>query len=184
MHRLRVVAAGIAVAAVAVLASVVPASAHDDLISSSPSAGERLPSAPDEIALSFSADVLDVGTEVIVADGEGTDWVAADPVVASGVVTVPLQGGMPVAGYEVRWRVVSGDGHPISGVIPFTVGDAAPLERVAVSTAAPVDAAPASDAVAGLPRVVVVGAAGAGLALAAFAVIFFLRRRAGRDAQS
>lgn len=184
MHRLRVVAAGIAVAAVAVLASVVPASAHDDLLSSSPSAGERLPSAPDEISLRFSADVMDVGAQVIVADAEGADWVAADPAVVADAVTVPLQGGMPVAGYEVRWRVVSSDGHPISGVIPFTVGDAAPLERAAASTAPPSDAAPASDAAPGLPRVVVIGAIGAGIALAVFAVVLLFRRRAGRDAQS
>lgn len=31
---------------------------------------------------------------------------------------------MPDAGYEVQWRVVSGDGHPISSTIPFAVGDA------------------------------------------------------------
>ena len=184
MHRPRVVAAGIVVAAVAVLAAVVPASAHDDLLSSSPSAGERLPTAPDEISLRFSADVMDVGAEVIVADADGTDWVAADPLLASDAVTVPLQGGMPVAGYEVRWRVVSSDGHPISGVIPFTVGDAAALERVAVSAAPTPDAAAASETGAEIPRVLVIGAIGAGIALAVFAVVSLLRRRAGRDAQS
>lgn len=185
MHRFRVVAAGIAVAAVAVLASVVPASAHDELLSSSPSAGERLPSPPDEISLRFSADVMDVGAQVIVADGDGTDWVAADPVVASGTVSVLLQGGMPVAGYEVRWRVVSADGHPISGVIPFTVGDAAPFERVAATTAASPASAPASTDAAGIPRVVVIAAIGAGFALVVFvAVSFLLRRRTARGDQS
>ena len=185
MHRLRVVAAGIAVAAVAVLASVVPASAHDELLSSSPSAGERLPSAPDEISLRFSADVMDVGAQVIVADGDGTDWVAADPVVASGTVSVLLQGGMPVAGYKVRWRVVSVDGHPISGVIPFTVGDAAPLARAAASAAPSPAAATAPTGDAGVPRIVVIAAIGAGLALAVFlAVTLLLRRRGPRGGRS
>ena len=185
MHRLRVVAAGIVVAVVAVLASSVPASAHAELLSSSPSAGERLPSAPPEISLRVSADVLDVGAQVIVADGDGTDWVAADPVVASGTVSVFLADGLPVAGYEIRWRVVSVDGHPISGVIPFTVGDAAPLERAAVSTAPSPQADPASTDGAGIPRVVVIAAIGAGLALAVFvAVSFLLRRRGARGDQS
>jgi len=186
MSRFRAVAAGWAVAAVVILTSVVsastPASAHDELLSSSPAPGERLPSAPDEIALTFSADVLDVGAEVVVADADGADWVAGDPAIASGTVMVPLREGMPVAGYEVRWRVVSSDGHPISGVIPFTVGDAAPLERAPV-TAAPTPAAIAPAADDRVPRVVVIGALGAGIALAVFLLVILLRR-AARGRQS
>lgn len=184
MLRLRAVAAGIVVAAVAVLASVVPASAHDQLLSSSPAEGERLPSAPDEITLTFSADVLDMGAEVVVADGDGADWVGADPIVQAGVITVPLRDELPAAGYEVRWRVVSSDGHPISGLIPFTVGDGAPLERAAATPEAEVVTAAADSTDAGVPRVVVIGAIGAGIALVAFVVFLFFRRRATRDAQS
>ena len=184
MFRFRAITGGIVVAAVAVLASVVPASAHDQLLSSTPAEGERLASAPDEISLSFSADVLDVGAEVVVADAEGVDWVGADPLLSAGVVTVPLRAELPAAGYEVRWRVVSSDGHPISGVVPFTVGDGAPLER-----AAAVPTVIASETAAGdpsvIPRVMSVAAVGAGVALAVFLLVFFfLRRRAARDAQS
>lgn len=187
MFRLRAFAAGLTVAAVVVLTSVVPASAHDQLLSSSPTEGEKLPSAPVEISLSFSADVLQMGAEVVVADGDGTDWVATDPQIRAGAVTVLLKGGMPDAGYEVRWRVVSSDGHPISGVIPFTVGDAAPLERVAVDPVPAASSGTASEARddgAGIPRIVGVAAIGAGAALVVFVVFFFLSRRAGRDAHS
>lgn len=184
MFRFRAVVAGMVVAAVAVLATGVPASAHDQLLSSSPAAGERLASAPEEISLSFSADVLDIGAEVVVADAAGVDWVGADPLLSAGVVTVPLRGELPAAGYEVRWRVVSSDGHPISGVVPFTVGDGAPLERVAAVPTTDT----AADAVAGdsaaIPRVVTVAAVGAGIALVIFTVFFLFRRRAARDAQS
>lgn len=183
MLRFRALAGGIVVAVAVVLASVVPASAHDQLLSSSPAAGERLASAPDEISLSFSADVLDVGAEVVVADAEGVDWVGGDPLLSAGVVTVPLRDELPAAGYEVRWRVVSSDGHPISGVVPFTVGDGAALERDAdapIASAAAVTGDPA-----GVPRVVLIAALGAGVALAIFVVFFFLlRRRPARDAQS
>lgn len=185
MSRLRVVAAGIAVAAVALLATAAPASAHDELLSSTPSDGERLPTAPTEVSLTFSSAVLDVGAAVVVADADGRDWAAAEPELEGGVVTVPLDDGMPVAGYEVRWRVVSSDGHPISGVIPFTVGDAQPLERTAATDAATPDAAeePASgettgDEGSGALRIVLIGAAGAALAVAVFAIILLLRRRA------
>ncbi|MBB3159092.1 methionine-rich copper-binding protein CopC [Microbacterium proteolyticum] len=184
MLRSRVIAGGIVVALAAVPASVVPASAHDQLLSSSPAAGERLPSAPDEISLSFSADVLDIGAEVVVADADGADWVGADPVISAGVVSVPLRAELPTAGYEVRWRVVSSDGHPITGIVPFTVGDAAPLERSTPPSTSATVAAPA-DGDAGIPRVITVSAIGAGVALAVFAVfLFLLRRRRTRDAQS
>lgn len=179
MLRLRSLAGGIAVAAVVVLTTVAPASAHDELLSSSPAAGENLPAPPDEIALTYSADVLDMGAEVVVADGDGTDWVAGDPVVAFGVVTVPLRGGMPDAGYEVRWRVVSSDGHPISGLIPFTVGDATPIERSAPTpTATTVDVVAAPAETGGIPRPLLVGALGAGAAVVALLVILLVRRAA------
>ncbi|BAJ75510.1 uncharacterized protein, homolog of Cu resistance protein CopC [Microbacterium testaceum StLB037] len=182
MIRFRAVAVGWAVAVVVVLTSVVPASAHDQLSSSSPAPDERLPSAPDEITLTFSADVLDVGADIIVADGDGTDWAVGDPDIASSTVAVGLKEGMPAAGYEVRWRVVSSDGHPISGVIPFTVGDAAPLERTPAPASPSAVAAPASDD-PGVPRVVIVAALGAGIALAALLLVSLLRR-AARGRQS
>jgi methionine-rich copper-binding protein CopC len=107
---------------VGVLGFASPAAAHDELVASTPSIGEQLASAPSEVSLTFSADVLTIGAAVIIADGAGRDWVADEPVVTDGVVTVGLQSGMPDAGYEIRWRVVSEDGHPISGLVPFTVG--------------------------------------------------------------
>lgn len=184
MFRFRAIAGGIVVAAVAVLASIVPASAHDQLLSSSPAADERLASAPDEIALSFSADVLDMGAAVVVADADGVDWAGAAPVLSAGVVTVPLRGELPAAGYEVRWRVVSSDGHPISGVVPFTVGDGAPLGATAVAPTADAVADATTGDSATVPRTVIVAALGAGIALVIFTVFFLFRRRAGRGAQS
>ena len=99
---------------------------------------------------------------------------------------------MPDAGYEMRWRVVSADGHPISGIIPFTVGDGEPLVR---------EAAPATDAPADAPaddtgraeksqtaqenaalRTVLIGAGGAIAAIALLALIRFLRRRRSASA--
>jgi len=181
MSRSRALVAGIAAVVVAVLAAAAPASAHDQLVSSSPSAGERLASGPDEIALTFSADVQRIGAEVVVVDAAGTDWVGADPQITGPTVSVPLTGALPPAGYEVRWRVVSSDGHPISGLIPFTVGDAAPLQRSAAPAPSAPAAAEAPSGDAGVPRVVVVGAIGAGLALAVFAVLLLVRRaRRGR----
>ncbi|WP_239639969.1 copper resistance protein CopC, partial [Microbacterium sp. B24] len=69
-------------AAAAVLVPAAPAAAHDELLASSPSPGAALDSAPTEVTLTFSADVLTIGAAVIVADGAGKDWAAAAPAVA------------------------------------------------------------------------------------------------------
>lgn len=196
MSRFRMIPAGIAVAAAVLFATAVPASAHDELLSSTPAEGEQLAAAPASVSLGFSADVLELGATVIVADADDRDWAAGAPVVQAGSVETPLADGMPAGGYEVRWRVVSSDGHPISGVIPFTVGDAAPLENTATPSATPTDAAggaatptgttaPDVDLAAqatpdggGALRIALIGGAGAVGASAVFVAILLIRRRA------
>lgn len=178
----------VAVAATIVLVSASPAAAHDELISSTPAPGARLTEAPTEISLTFSADVLTLGAAVIVADGAGHDWAVGEPTVQSGTVTVELDAGMPADGYEIRWRVVSADGHPISGLVPFTVGDAAPLTRTPAATDTP-ESASADPAVAmqeqstqedqGVLRILLVGVGGALVAIAVYALIHLIRRKKG-----
>lgn len=158
--------------------STAPASAHDQLISSSPAPDERLAAAPTEVRLEFTAAVLDVGALVLVVDGAGTDWVAGPPEIDGTVVTVPLLPDLPEAGYQVRWRVVSSDGHPISGFIPFTIGDAAPLElevqgQLPEERAAQAQNQQEQDAIG---RTVLIGAGGAAAALAVLALVTVLRQ--------
>lgn len=202
---------GVLVAAFAVFATSVPASAHDALIGSTPEFGERLDAAPSEVSLQFSDDVMTLGAAVIVADSDGHDWVVGDVGIAGNTVTVQLDGVLPDAGYELRWRVVSSDGHPISGIVPFTVGEGTPLVRSTASAdgaqngpatdaTAPaqgqVDESPAgsdgsgnadgssnADSSSGLPRPVALGIGGAAVALAVAALIAFLRRRPRAGAQ-
>lgn len=197
MPRFRLLAVAATLAAVSVLGAATAASAHDELIDSSPAAGEALALAPTEVTLQFSADVLTVGATVIVIDADGTDWTAADPVLDGATVTVPLQEGMPDAGYELRWRVVSGDGHPIAGVVPFTIGDGEPF---ASATPEPTDTGTGSGATtddehdhadtvssadqntAGddTMRAVAIGTGGAIAAIAVLVLVLFFRRRAPR----
>ncbi len=122
-------AVAVVVAVGAVLMAPFPASAHDDLVSSSPAPGERLASAPVSVTLIFSDDMLADGAEVTIVDRSGRDWAAGEPVVSETTVSVELAPDMPDAGYEIQWRVVSSDGHPISDIVPFTVGDSEPLTR-------------------------------------------------------
>ncbi len=111
----------------------------------------------------------------------GDDWVAGEVEVDGNVVTAQLEAGMPVAGYQVRWQVVSEDGHPISGVIPFTIGDADPMVTASTgSSALRQDASDAEDQIAdessSVLRMLLIGAGGAAVAAAGFALYRFLRR--------
>ncbi|KYJ99543.1 copper resistance protein CopC [Microbacterium sp. CH1] len=176
-------------AAVAILATAAPATAHDQLIESSPADGERLDTAPVSVTMTFSGELLvldesTAGAVVLVVDAEGKDWATGEVEVRGRNVTAALLPDMPDGGYQVRWQVVSEDGHPIAGVIPFAVGDAVPLE----STGNPEPTASASggsstasdqnaEETGGPVRVLLVGGAGAALAVAAFALLLILRRR-------
>lgn len=116
--------AGAATAALLMLPA--PAWAHDTLVSSDPGDGARVTEAPDEVEMTFSADVLDVGTEVRVTDSSGADLTDGDPVVDGTTVTQDLAA--PEAEdetYTVVWRVVSSDGHPIEGTFSYELGEGA-----------------------------------------------------------
>lgn len=186
MSRFRALLAGMAAAVIAVLSAAAPASAHDQLIASSPTPGQALAAAPASVSLEFSGDVLTTGAVIVIADADGADWVAAPAVPQGATVTADVRPGMPDAGYELRWRVVSADGHPISGVIPFTVGDGEPLVRNAGATTddAGSGSADGSSRQEGqatqenpVMRTVLIGAGGAIVAVALFALVRFLRRR-------
>lgn len=101
-----------------------PAAAHDELISASPAAGESVESIPAEVRLVFSG-VLSPeagATAVDVVDGAGTSLADGDPVVEENTVTQALDAASDASGeIRVLWRVVSSDGHPISGEYTFTV---------------------------------------------------------------
>ena len=189
MSPVRRFAAGAVLAAVAILATAAPATAHDQLIESSPADGERLDAAPVSVTMTFSGELLvldesTAGAVVLVVDAEGEDWATGEVEVRGRNVTAALLPDMPDGGYQVRWQVVSEDGHPIAGVIPFAIGDAVPLESTGnpeATTSAPDDSSTASDQNAdetgGPVRVLLVGGAGAALAVVVFAVLLILRRR-------
>ncbi|MGV2900306.1 copper resistance CopC family protein, partial [Microbacterium sp. AGC62] len=141
----------------------------------------------EDITMTFSGELLVLdesltGAVVLVVDASGEDWVAGDVTVAGRTVTASLAPGLPTGGYQVRWQVVSEDGHPIAGVIPFTVGDADPMAQTSDTgdaTAAPADTSEQTDQNAesgGALRVLLIGAGGAATAVLILVLIRFLRR--------
>ncbi|GAB2476230.1 copper resistance CopC family protein [Xylanimonas ulmi] len=144
----------VSLATATVFAAACPAHAHDQLVSTSPPAESTTPQAPALVALTFSDDLLAIGTTVLVVDASGSDQVVGDPRVAGPTVTADLPPALPDGPYEVRWQVVSSDGHPIAGSFRFGVGAdplPAPDDAAAPSpgATASADATPSADAGSG-----------------------------------
>jgi methionine-rich copper-binding protein CopC len=115
-------------AALAVLSPAAPASAHDQLVSSDPAADSVVTAMPAEITLTYSAELLgDAGSNVVqVTDAAGTQ-LADGTAIVDGTSVVQALTGEASGTLTVLWRVVSSDGHPISGEFAFTVeGPATP----------------------------------------------------------
>ncbi len=159
--------------------------AHDQLISSSPAPDERLNKSPASIILSFSSPLLVLGHEVRVVDDNDKNWVAGAPVLTRETLTQALPE-LPDGGYQVSWRVVSADGHPISGGYRIHVGNPAAAPPAASASAGassePSGAAAngTGDGVPGwMPAAGTAAAAGLGIYLA-----FIGLRRIKRNTQS
>ncbi len=174
--------AGAALAAIAVigLADAAPAFAHDELLGSSPEAEQVLDTAPTEIRLDFSNDIVEVGTAVIVVDHHGEEIAVGEPVIAGPTVTATLPADLD-GDYQVRWRAVSSDGHPIEGTIDFGVGadatgvweEGAPHNGADAGT----DAEETASTDAGAGAWPIVGAVFGGLAIIAVIVAVIVRSR-------
>lgn len=111
---------------VALLGDVRPAGAHAIVVSSTPGDRAVLAEAPGEVTLEFneaiSADLG--GLRVFGAGGDRVDRGASS--VSDRTLSVGLDDGLDDGSYVVSYRIVSADGHPVSGGIVFTVGDAEP----------------------------------------------------------
>ncbi|ROR81678.1 hypothetical protein SAMN06295974_0923 [Plantibacter flavus] len=170
-----------------------PASAHDQLLASTPGDGAALDTSPTEATLQYSDSVLTIGAIVLLVDQDEHNWITGEPILNGSDVTARIEDTLPTGAYEIRWRVVSADGHPISGLIPFTVGGATPADRApATSTPTPTAAAPvAADLTdntsptdnASALRPALIGLGGAAIAVLAFwAFTVWRKRRPGTTA--
>jgi len=97
-----------------------PASAHDELISTEPTADAVLDAPPTEVALEFTADLLAISPTIVLSGQAGLVPLDA-PAVVGPRVSVPVPADLPAGDYTVVWRVVSGDGHPIQGSFGFSL---------------------------------------------------------------
>lgn len=124
-HRSLAVAAlgAVLLSAGLIVATAAPASAHDELLSSSPEAGSTVQSPPAAITLAFSGELnTDPSSAVIeVLSADGANIATGAPLITQATISQQIAPDAADGLYTVRWRVVSSDGHPISGEYPYTV---------------------------------------------------------------
>lgn len=101
--------------------------AHAELVETIPAANEILPTPPDHLEIVFNEPVTPVERQFRLFDSSQTlTTLAPHPVGSS--LHVSLPDGLKRGSYVLAWRVISADGHPISGVLPFAIGERSATE--------------------------------------------------------
>jgi copper transport protein len=111
--------------AILALVSMQPrmASAHASLIGTEPAEGAVLDVAPEQVTLSFTEPVEPIEDGYRLFDANGAiEMLEVEGAGSDVILSLPDELGD--GSYAVAWRVVSADGHPISGVLLFSLGDA------------------------------------------------------------
>ena len=116
--------------------SAAPASAHAVLIKITPEADAQLTTAPTQVVLEFDEPMSTTFSTVVVTTAAGVTVARGRPTVLGAKVTQVLSPGMASGDYRVAYRVVSADGHPVSGESNFTLA-LAPGTSPATSAGAP-----------------------------------------------
>ena len=122
------------------------ASAHADLQVSTPGDGESLQIAPEEIRLTFSEELFEELVEISILDADGdlysTIEVEQTPPPGTDVI-FPWPTQAPPGEYSIAYRVVSADGHPVTGTISFSYAATAP--EPSTPEPAPSDSTPSGE---------------------------------------
>ncbi|MDO8307399.1 MAG: copper resistance protein CopC [Actinomycetota bacterium] len=163
------VALGMLLATASLLAVAGPAAAHTELISSDPSDGAVLAAAPTAVSFTFSEALLPDTTTISVNDGDG-NVIASTPVEPNGAtVSAPWPADASAGTFQVAYRVVAQDGHPLTGAITVTIEAAA--SAPGSSAASPSPAASATQSPVGEPAEPARGMAGALVVTVLIAVV-------------
>jgi hypothetical protein len=204
-RRLLILVAAFLVAAASVIMTAAPAAAHDRLLGSDPAAESTVEQLPPALSLTFSAAIAaDAGaSEIQVTDAAGAPLTDGAPVVDGPILTQPLTQVTAAGPVTVLWKVVSSDGHPISGQFTFTVAGtpptptptatpsptetssatATPSASAESPTPAPTDAEPASDSGSFVPWIIVAVLGALVIAATAYLIVSRARRRGAPSPQ-
>jgi copper resistance protein C len=142
---LRLLAATVA-ACVALLLGAAPAFAHTRLESSDPGDKSSVDTAPASVSLTFNEAISAEFATLSVVGPDGTNYQSGQVSASNGQVSTAVSPLGPAGVYEIGYRVVSDDGHPVSGKVAFTLTAPGPA-AAAAPTAAPEPTAAAAPAI-------------------------------------
>ena len=119
-RRATVLATALALGGLLVALGAAPASAHASLVRSSPADQSSVTTAPKIVSLTFDENIR-VSSVILVTGPDGASVLQGKTSVVDNVVSTRV--GLGTSGdYTVVYRVVSADGHPVSGRLSFGVG--------------------------------------------------------------
>lgn len=122
MRLLRLIGAAL-VAAAAACITATPAAAHARLVRTDPAAGSTVAANLAAVALEFDDNVKLLPRALLVTGATGAPLTTAAPRIVGGhVLEVALLDRLVPGRYYVGWRVLSDDGHVVSGSFDFNVG--------------------------------------------------------------
>lgn len=128
------------------------ASAHTGLLSSDPADGTSLDTGPDRVSLEFNDTMQSSFSTITVVGADGTQFQTGDVTADGGTVSIGVSPLGTAGRYEIGYRVISEDGHPVTGSVAFTLtADGPAVATPAVATPAASTPAPVAAPVAATP---------------------------------
>jgi hypothetical protein len=112
----------VVVTALALLSSPV-ASAHGEIVSSSPEQYSNATPIPTQVWIQFDGNLQTLDGQAIntidVVDSTGLTVSFGDPVIEGGTISTKISGQSAPGVFTVNYRIVSEDGHPVEGSYTF-----------------------------------------------------------------
>ena len=112
------------------------AHAHTSLELSTPSNKQSIEFMPTELSATFDEDLIEIEGEVVntleLQRADGTNYLLSAATIAGPVVSAKVgDGEYPAGNYLLKYRVVSADGHPVTGEISFSTQSATTIGSMA-----------------------------------------------------
>jgi methionine-rich copper-binding protein CopC len=119
-----------------VAVSAIPAGAHTALEASSPKADGKLDVAPSQVLLDFTEPIRKSLSRVVVLGPDGRRYESGPPQVGGDKLIQALKPLGPTGRYQVEFRVVASDGHPLVNEMRFTLTKPGPAAGGSEATTA------------------------------------------------
>ena len=163
--------------------SASPANAHTSLELSTPSDSQSIEFLPYELSASFDEDLIEIEGEVVntleLQSADGTKYVLSSATIAGPTVSATAADGeYPAGNYLLKYRVVSADGHPVTGEIRFSTQS---LTTIGSAPAEPVTTAYVAETEESSSQNIIYIVAGLLLALA---IALGMKRRMGNGSRN